>query len=119
MGISRIQGPVHGHSASSSGSAIFSGTPAVGNVIIAIISSGDFSSYYHVSSITQSGVNWSVAPAGRIAGPVNFNDGSSDLENSEVWLGIVTGSGASKTVRCEMFFYNIRCQMNVLTEITT
>ena len=99
MGISRVQGPVHGRSVSSTAiSCVFAGTPAVNNVIVAVISTGDYSSFYHVNSISQSGVNWSVAPAGKIGGPAQFNDGGSDLFNGEIWLGIVTGAGASKTV---------------------
>ena len=98
MTIVRQQGPVHGRSSSSSVSCVFANTPAIGNVIVAVVTSGDFSGFKPVSSISQSGVNWSVAPAGKIAGPAQYDDGSSDLMNAEVWLGIITGAGASKTV---------------------
>jgi len=94
--ITRVQGNARGVSSGSSIAVTMSSTPINGNVLIAVIGTDHYTAFTTVSSITQTGVNWSTDGAGRQVSK-SYNDGSSDLTTLEIWLGIV-GAGASTSI---------------------
>ena len=87
--ITLVQGPVRGKITSGSSiTANLANTPVSGNVLIATVGVSTYP--IHVSSITETGVTWTL--------DVQKNDTSGDLD-CEIWQGIVdSGAGTSITV---------------------
>jgi hypothetical protein len=92
--ITRTQGPKKGTSTTSSTCQVtLSNTPQEGNVLIACIGIKHSGGAISVSSISQTGVNWSQQVG---------NNNPSSWQNVEIWLGIV-GSGASTDVTVNLY----------------
>jgi len=93
--ISRVQ-YARGTTTGSSISMTLNSAPVNGNNLVAVISSSANYGFVNVSSISQTGVNWSTSGAGKQVGN-QLNDGQYDLLNVEIWVGII-GAGASNSL---------------------
>jgi hypothetical protein len=88
MTITRVQGPARGTTTGNSIPVTMGAAPTNGNVLIAVIGlNKDGGGAITVSSITQTGVNWSKV--------VGYNNAAT-YGDAEIWFGVV-GSGASTT----------------------
>jgi len=95
MTIALVQGPKRAQSTTSSISITLDSAPTQGNLLVAVVGCADYSGVT-ANSITQTGVNWSSGGAGKQIS-YQYNDGSGDILESSVWVGIV-GSGASTSL---------------------
>jgi hypothetical protein len=95
MTITRISqgtnGYATGNTTSTSLSVTLQQTPILGNVLIATVGTFNWQSIITVSSITQTGVAWTLQTAKSVVLAANYS------LDSEIWLGIV-GAGASTSI---------------------
>ena len=86
MTITLVQGNARGASDTAPVSVTMTDTPVAGNLLIAVVGSDNYPNNQPVTSISQTGVSWSLAVLGGDTGVL-----------VEVWYGVV-GAGASKDI---------------------
>lgn len=84
-------------------------TPTSGNALIAVIGTGNYTSYVTVSSITETNVVWTYQ-IGKQANEA-YNSGFG-YENVEIWYGVVS-TGASKTVTIALNTVTLQAVANI------
>lgn len=89
----RVQGNAKGTTTGSSITVTLTSTPINGDVIVLTFGDSNLT-YSTISSITETGVNWSTA----LGNPQVQSEKSLGHIDTEIWIGLVNSTTASKTI---------------------
>lgn len=105
--LTRVQGNAKGTSMDNPTTVTLSATPTTGNVLIAVIGTQNYDDENYVTSISQSGVNWTCQIRGS-QGPY--------YEACEIWLGVI-GSNPSNTLIVHTYYEGQEMWLRTIVDV--